>query len=50
MVDGESKKEAKGMEGKLEQMEDSRLVKVHTKEIAGKRPRGRPRKKWIDSF
>ena len=36
---------------KLEQMEDGRLVKkVYTEEIAGKRPRGRPRKKWIDSF
>ena len=36
---------------KLEQLEDGRLVKkVYTEEIAGKRPRGRPRKKWIDSF
>ena len=36
---------------KLEQMEDGRLVKkVYNEEIAGKRPRGRPRKKWIDSF
>ena len=24
--------------------------KVYTEEIAGKRPRGRPRKKWIGSF
>ena len=35
----------------LEKMEDDRLVKkVYTKEIVGKRPRGRPRKKWIDNF
>ena len=30
---------------KLEQMKDVRLVKVCTEEIAGERPRGRPRKK-----
>ena len=35
----------------LEKMEDDRLVKkVYTEEIVGKRPRGRPRKKWIDNF
>ena len=45
-------KETRAWKEKLEQMEDgSRLVKkVSTEEIAGKRPRGRPRKKWIDSF
>ena len=32
-------------------LEDDRLVKkVYTEEIVGKRPRGRPRKKWIDNF
>ena len=36
---------------KLEKMEDDRLVKkVYTEEIVGKRPMGRPRKKWIDNF
>ena len=35
----------------LEKMEDDRLMKkVYTEEIVGKRPRGRPRKKWIDNF
>ena len=35
----------------LEKMEDDRLVKkVYTEEIVGKRPRGKPRKKWIDNF
>ena len=47
--DGESKKKQRAWKEKLEQMED-RLVKVYTEKIAGKRPRGRPRKKWIDSF
>ena len=45
------KRKQRAWKEKLEQMEDNRLVKkVHTEEIAGKRPRGRPRKKWIDSF
>ena len=36
---------------KLEKMEDDRLVKkVYPEEIVWKRPRGRPRKKWIDNF
>ena len=45
------KRKQRAWKEKLEQMEDSRLVKkVYTEEIAGKRPLGRPRKKWIDSF
>ena len=45
------KRKQRAWKEKLEQMEDNRLVKkVYTEEIAGKRPRGRPRKKWIDSF
>ena len=45
------KRKQRAWKEKLEQMEDSRLVKkVYTEEIAGKRPRGRPRKKWIDNF
>ena len=36
---------------KLEQVEDIRLVqRVYTEDIAGKRPRGRRRKKWKDCF
>ena len=45
------KRKQRAWKEKLEQMEDGRLVKkVYTEEIVGKRPRGRPRKKWIDSF
>ena len=44
--DGESKKKQRTRKEKLEPMEDSRLVKkVYTEAIAGKRPRGGPRKK-----
>ena len=44
------KRKQRAWKEKLEKMEDDRLVKVYTEEIVGKRPRGRPRKKWIDSF
>ena len=45
------KKKQRTWKEKLEKMEDDRLVrKVYTEEIVGKRPRGRPRKKWIDNF
>ena len=45
------KRKQRAWKEKLEQMEDNRLVKkVYTEEFAGKRPRGIPRKKWIDSF
>ena len=44
------KRKQRAWKEKLEQMEDRRLVKKEcTEEITGK-PRGRPRKKWIDSF
>ena len=36
---------------KLEQMRDDRLVKiVYEEEAKGKRPRGRPRKRWHKKF
>ena len=36
---------------KLEQMSEDRLVKIVYKEEAkGKRPRGRPRKRWQENF
>ena len=36
---------------KLEGMDDDRLVKqVYEGDIAGRRPRGRPRKRWIENF
>ena len=36
---------------KLEVMDGSRLVKqVHEGGIAGKRPRGQPKKRWSDNF
>ena len=36
---------------KLEQMRDDRLVKiVYEEEAKGKRPRGRPRKRWRKIF
>ena len=45
------KRKQRAWKEKLERMEEGRLVKkVYTEEIARKRPRGRPRKKWIDGF
>ena len=36
---------------KLTEMDNGRLVKrVFEDEVEGKRPRGRPRKRWIDNF
>ncbi len=36
---------------KLTEMDNERLVKkVFEDEVEGKRPRGRPRKRWIDNF
>ena len=36
---------------KLERMQDDRITrKVFKGEINGKRPRGRPRRRWIDNF
>ena len=36
---------------KLEQMRDNRLVKmVYEEEAKGKRPRGRPKKRWRENF
>ena len=36
---------------KLEQMRDNRLVKiVYEEEAKGKRPRGRPRKRWRENI
>ena len=35
----------------LEQMDDDRLVKgVYKEDVAGKRPKGRPRKRWHENF
>ena len=35
----------------LTEMDNGRLVKkVFKDEVEGKRPRGRPRKRWIDNF
>ena len=49
--DGHSKGEAKEVEGKLEEMSEDRLVKkVYMEEARGRRPRGRPRKRWWDNF
>ena len=36
---------------KLERMQDDRITRrVFKGEIEGKRPRGRPRRRWIDNF
>ena len=36
---------------KLEEMDGGRLVKqVYEGDIAGKRPRGQPKKRWIENF
>ena len=36
---------------KLERMQDDRITRKGFKgEIEGKRPRGRPRRRWIDNF
>ena len=36
---------------KLERMDGSRLVKqVYEGDVVGRRPRGRPRKRWDDNF
>ena len=36
---------------KVDGMEGERLVKrVYSEEVIGKRPRGRPRKRWTDNF
>ena len=44
-------KKVKRKQRTWKKLEDDRLVKkVYTEEIVGKRPRGRPRKKWIDNF
>ena len=46
-----AKRKQRAWKEKLERIEDGTLVKkVYTEEIAGSRPRGRSRKKWIDSF
>ena len=37
--------------GKIDGMEGGRLVKcVYSEKVIGRRPRGRPRKRWTDNF
>ena len=45
------KEKQRKWKAKLEQMRDNRLVKiVYEEEAKGKRPKGRPRKRWQENF
>ena len=45
------KEKQRKWKAKLEQMRDNWLVKIVYEEVAkGKRPRGRPRKRWRENF
>ena len=45
---GESRKDERMLEGEGVEQEGSVVEKVLTEEGIGKRPRGRPRKRWRD--
>ena len=45
------KEKQRNWKAKLEQMSEDRLVnRVYKEEARGKRPQGRPRKRWQDNF
>ena len=45
------KERQKSWKEKLEGMDGDRLVKqVYEGDVEGRRPRGRPRKRWVDDF
>ena len=45
------KKQQRRWKVRMEEMDGSRLVKqVYEGDVTGRRPRGRPRKRWRDNF
>ena len=46
-----ARKKQRAWKEKLDGMEGERLVRrVYNEEVTGRRPRGRPRKRWMDNF
>ena len=45
------RKRQRAWKQKVDDVEEVRLVKrVYSEEVTGRRPRGRPRKRWTDNF